>query len=646
MLFKSLSCQKYSLLLLVSLLQFARPVFGQNQPQDTVHLLTLIDQVPALMRSNEVEARKKMATIAKLSDQLNYKHGKVESAFFSSWLKYRHSPADVCIAAIDSALKYIQDIAKDPAEIKFYILKGQCYVKKTRFDLAVASFNVALDIAERKQDFVNRNGVLISIGWAYMEDGKPKQAIGFFNEVLLLNPKADYPNRATVLCNIASCYNMLGNYKLAAEKALLGIQSARKTSSMTDLANGLNILARSYYQRGKFTAAIDHLHEASKVRMHVQDPAMLASDYLELADVYLMIHQTQQAVHYAKKAEAISFGNKIDLKLQAAYETLANSYRKLGDYKNAALYFKKLISLKERISTGNYSKALAELQVKYDSEKKTSENLRLKKENLENKLNISNKQRWLTILIAGLLLVVASGIYVYFLIQNKYKAKRAEEKVIEQRQRAVAILETEENERRRIAGDLHDGVCQTLAAISFQLKKAVKDGNDFERVDVLIGRAGDEVRTISHQMTPELLRQVGLVKAIRYGVDQLNEAESGIHFSFYNHVEFENINEVLGVVVYRSFQELINNVLKHAKARNVSIQLIISEDEVLLMVEDDGKGFDKNNGKYGLGLSNLESRIKIFDGNLTLDSTTNKGTTAILKLIPIKLITEPKYTDA
>jgi signal transduction histidine kinase len=638
--------KRYVLLLNLFFLQLSVPVFGKGQQLDTVYVRTLIDQVPALMRSDEAEARKKMAVIASLSSQLKYKHGQVESAFFRSWLKYRHSPVDTCIASIDSALRHIVNLSKDPAEIKFYILKGQCYVKKTRFDLAVSNFNVALKIAEAKKDVINKNGVLLSIGWAYMEDGKPKEAITFFDEILTLNPQLDYPSRATVMCNIASCYNMLGNYQRAEEKAVLGIEAAKRTSSMTDLANGLNILARSYYQRGKFTQAINYLKEASKAREKVEDPAMLASDYLELADVYLKIKQPQQAVLYAKRAESIASSHKIELKLQGAYETLANSYQNSGDYKNATLYFNKLISLKDSVSSGNYSKALAELQVKYDSEKKASENLKLKKENLENKLDISNKQKWLVVLISGLLLVVASGIYSYYLIQNRYRARRAEEQVLEQKQRAVAILETEENERRRIAGDLHDGVCQTLAAISLQLKKAVKNGADFEKVDYLIDQAGDEVRAISHQMTPELLRQVGLVKAIKYGVDQLNDADSGVHFSFYNHVEFENINDVMGVVVYRSFQELINNVLKHAKARNVSIQLIINEEEVLLMVEDDGQGFDKNNGKLGLGLNNLESRIKIFDGHLTLDSTLNRGTTAILRFSSIRFITESKYTDA
>uniref|UniRef100_UPI000299F585 sensor histidine kinase n=1 Tax=Pedobacter agri TaxID=454586 RepID=UPI000299F585 len=255
----------------------------------------------------------------------------------------------------------------------------------------------------------------------------------------------------------------------------------------------------------------------------------------------------------------------------------------------------------------------------------------LKEENLENRLNISNKQRWLIILIASLSVFISSSIYFYFYIQNKYKSQNAVQRFLEEKNKAVAILETEENERRRISGDLHDGVGQTLAAASLQLKKAKNDIAQLQKLDDLIDQAANEVRMLSHEMTPEMVLHFGLVKAMEQVIDRLNDVQNFTVFKFFKHVEFDDVNQVRAVVVYRSFQELTNNILKHAKAKNVGVHLNMSDDEILLMIEDDGIGYDKNEIKLGLGLQNLESRIRIFNGHLEVDSTIGKGTTTILR---------------
>jgi len=608
----------------------------------TKHIDSLIKQVPVLMRSHAGKAKKQIQLISELSNRYNYKHGQIESAFFRSWIRYRQSSADSCILSIDSAITNIKYLSKDPSEVKFYILKGQCYVKKRLFNQAVDQFSLALNVAKRNNDLENKTGALISIGWAYMENAKPIEAINFFNEVIVLHPEKNYANRATVFCNIASCYNMLGRYVSAEKYALQGIEAARNTESLMDLANGLNILARSCYQRGQFKKAIPYLKEASKAREQIADPSMLASDYLELADVCLKSRQPKEAIIYARKAELISDQNKIDLKLAETYETLARAYQVAGDYKKSSLYYEKLLALKDKTEKEDYTTALAELQVKYDTEKKSSENLKLKKENLENKLNISNKQRWLIILIASLSVFIVTGIYIYYFTQNRFKSQNAMRQFFEEKNKAIAILETEENERRRIAGDLHDGVGQTLAAASLQLKKAEIDGTSIQKVDDLIDQAAAEVRMLSHEMTPELVLHFGLVKAIEKGIERLNDVQHFTIFSFFKHVEFKDVNQVRSIVIYRSFQELTNNILRHAKARNVSVHLNINDEEILLMIEDDGIGYNKNEVKFGLGLKNLESRIKIFNGQLEVDSTLGKGTTTILKFSIFRFSTGKK----
>lgn len=244
------------------------------------------------------------------------------------------------------------------------------------------------------------------------------------------------------------------------------------------------------------------------------------------------------------------------------------------------------------------------------------------------RLNIANKQRWLTLSFALAIVIIIISIFSYINTRNRYQTRLALQQITEQKNRTLAVLETEENERRRIAADLHDGVSQLLAAVSMQLKKPDRS---IELAHDLLEQAVAEVRAVSHQMTPELLKHYGLVKAIENSLSQLNNSGTRTLFHFFNMVEKGSVDELLQVMLYRSFQELINNITKHAQATEVNVHLTINEETTLLMMEDNGIGFDPQNKHIGLGLKSLASRVKVFNGELIIDSTPGNGTTIIVK---------------
>lgn len=617
---------KTTLFLLLAILCFSTTI---AQPNPTID--SLITHLPATIRSNESTARLMISQLENLSKQHNHHHALIQSIFFKAWISYRHNPPDTVIASIDSALHKIQGIEKDTALVKFYILKGQCFVKKTQFANALHNFNLALQVARGRNDKLSETSVLISIGWAYMEDNKPAEAIRFFNEVLQLNPSKNYLNRALLLNNIASCYNTLGEFKTAESFALQGIATAKKRDNKLDLANGLNILGRSYYQQGKMDKAISVLKEAAVAREANSDPSMLASDYLELADLYNKINQPREAISWAKKAESLSEQHANNLKLSAAYRSLANAYESVGDHRNASIYLQKLLDHKDSLANEHYNQAFAQMQVQFETEKKTSENLRLRQENLEAKLQNSYQQRWLLLLLAILAILIASGIYISKLMKSRYRTRLAIGQLNEQKKRSIAVVQAEEKERRRIAADLHDGVGQMLAAASLQLNKAIKGQLPLEKVDELITKASSEVRNLSHQVTPELLLHYGLVKAIEHSIDRLNEANDKTVFALFTHIEEPLHDELISLTLYRCFQELSTNILKHAQATNVTVQLDIDSHEAQLLVEDNGIGFQRGNAT-GLGLKNIESRVALFDGVFLVDSTPGNGSTIIVRI--------------
>lgn len=429
-----------------------------------------------------------------------------------------------------------------------------------------------------------------------------------------------------MLCNIAACYNAVNEYDKAETYATQGIQAARLSRNNADLANGLNILGKSYQSRGMIGKAISCLKEAAEVREKVADPSMLISDYLQLSDLYMANKQPAIALQWSKKAESISEQSGIALKMAAVYQSLANVYEATGDYKRSAAYLKKEIIHRDSLERDQYNKALAQMQVQFETQKKTSENLQLKKENLEARLKNSDQQRWMIILGTGIVLLAASGVYWSKLVRSRYKTKLAEEKLYQQKSRTVAVLQAEENERRRIAGDLHDGVGQMIAAASVQLEKAKKGLLPLDKVDEMIRNAGAEVRNISHKVTPELLLHHGLVKALQFETDRLNEAQDQTIFSLFTHEELPLQDEMLSLTLYRCFQELIANIMKHAEAKSVEAHLNLYWDEIQLLVEDDGKGFDVEEVRDGLGIRNMKSRIALYDGRLLIDSMKGRGT--------------------
>ncbi len=610
-------------------LLFIAPSLAQKK--DLAIIDSLVRSLPAMMRSDEARAHKMIDELEHLSKINGHVHGLVNVSFNRAWLSYRKQPADSAIRKIDSALKHIPGIQEDTILAKFYILRGQSYVKKTEMDNAMGDFNKAMQIAEKRNDHETKTGVLISVGWAFMETSRFKEAIGFFNEALRLNPSPDFSHRAVLLCNIAACHNTTGNFRAAEEFAQSAIAAARRTNNNIDLANGLQILARSHYQQGRLEEAIRIQKEASELRKLVSDPAMLAADYLQLADMYIKNNQPQLAIKFGKEAEALSHSHSNILKLSDAFGILASAYEAAGDYENAYHYQTRLLNQKDSLAFENYNQALAQMQVKYETAKQAAENLLLKQENLQSRLTNVSQQRWLIILGAVLLLIIASAIYSAKLFKGRYATRLAREQLRAQEMRAMAIMEAEEKERRRIAADLHDGIGQTIAAASMHINKTIRGENSLEQAEAFINQAGREVRALSHQVTPDLLLHHGIETAMEKAINQLNEANDQVRFRLFAHKEAE-MNDMAALTLYRCFQELSTNIIKHSNAQNVNVSLNLTGDEQQMIVEDDGKGFDTSSVNKGLGLHNLENRVKLFGGSMVIDSTPGKGTTTIITL--------------
>lgn len=227
--------------------------------------------------------------------------------------------------------------------------------------------------------------------------------------------------------------------------------------------------------------------------------------------------------------------------------------------------------------------------------------------------------------------------FVAYYQQEQAKQHLAFRELQEQHRRELmaATFRGQEEERRRLAQDLHDGIGTMLSVTKMSLNQLERQLNgdglhpylQLQKTRSMLDDTMLNVRRISRELVPTTLDRFGLLPALEELVDRANDVELQVEL---NCLEFEpDSDPVLNLMLYRITQELVNNAIRHARARHITIQLSCFESEVRLSVLDDGVGFDfdaiMENKQGGLGLRNIESRLSVVNGHVTFDVAPGRG---------------------
>lgn len=196
------------------------------------------------------------------------------------------------------------------------------------------------------------------------------------------------------------------------------------------------------------------------------------------------------------------------------------------------------------------------------------------------------------------------------------------------RERSAAILEGQENERRRIIKELHDGVGQLLTAIRIRVDSLESESELKEDIKTKINETIDEVKRISYNVMPQAIVDYGLEIALRGLCDNVKKYSSFSIDYRYVHEHDKALSFDISIAIFRIAQEALNNIVKHANATHVDLHLLDKEDEVYLVIEDNGVGFDQNEimTNTGSGLKNIQERAKLLNGNAEIQSSPKNGT--------------------
>lgn len=536
---------------------------------------------------------------------------------------------DTAILLYNNAIKMRQQLKDEKGIAKLHNKIGIVYQKQGLFDQALEQQFKALSLFEKSGDKVGISYSLNNIGIINQNMGLYEKAIDYQERSIHIKEEiGDKYGLAGSYVNIANNYLNLQQSDKATAFYQKAIDISRSLGDKEYLSNALNNLGNLYIKTGMLQQAMAPILESYQLRDSLGDTKGKVSCLNNLAEIY--IQQKKYDSAEARLNLALSMGLKaVNCKpeVNKIYFSLAKLFEAKGENDRALSMYKLYSGTKDSLYTDELSQRFAELDTRYKT-------LEKEKTIQQQQFDIKRKNYWLTSIVLLLLLsaMLAFSWYRRYRLQQQKKLQAA---IIQQQDLATrAVLQAEENERKRIAADLHDGVGQMMSVAKMNLSAFENDlhfvndrqKNSYEKVMALVDESCREIRSISHQMMPNALLKSGLSSAIKEFIDKIDS--SIIKINLHTEGLQERLDSNVETVFYRVIQECVNNVIKHSGANTLEISLIRDEDGISATIEDNGKGFNTQDlAKFeGIGLKNIRSRIQYLKGTVDFDSMPGKGT--------------------
>ncbi len=364
-----------------------------------------------------------------------------------------------------------------------------------------------------------------------------------------------------------------------------------------------------------------------------------------LNEIFTKIGNPHRGISYLKKAKIVLDSVQKPSSEMMVYKKLAESHLAISDYKSAYEYKQMESKLRDSVISERTKRSVAELEIKYETEKKDRE---IAQQTLEIEIKDNQKARLLGGLIGLGVLMLLSGFFFWKRLQyQKTIASQneaiQEQKIIElqQQNKLLALnsmIEGQEGERMRIAKDLHDslgGLLSTVKAHFIAIQNEIEQLekiNLTEKTNELIDEACVEVRRISHNMIPHALTLSGLPVALEDMAEALRAEGYQVDLNIKNFQD--KMAKTKQAMLFRLVQEVIANIRKHAKAKNILIQILGDKNGLSLIMEDDGAGFDYEKAILadGVGLKSINSRVEFLNGTIDWDTALGEGTTITINI--------------
>ena len=539
---------------------------------------------------------------------------------------FRKSSTDSSLACFEKALT-MQSALNDSTHILVVLnnlgilnsikgnnLKGQEYFLK------------CLKIHEKRQDSVSIARSYNNLGLLMLKAKLLNKAGTYFRSAIAIAILTkDSANLVNAHRNMAIAYENEKKYDEAIAENLKALPyiSGKKISQRASVEHALS---SCYLMKNDNETALKYLLPALKVKEMLGEKGAITGLLNNLASIKLDMGKYDEAITAALRADKLADETESVETKKKASEILLECYIKTGNRKMAMEMYNKFMSLNDSLYSLNLSSNLAEVQTKYETEKKETENELLKKENSIGKLKIEAnnqkiKTRNITILVLVMVLLLAGSLI--FWRSNAVKLK--------QKTQQLEAEQKLQSEKERISRDLHDNVGGQLSYVLYTLEG--KNSSDLTKQPELIGNIQSTVKSVIGNLRETIWAINDQNILMDDFSDKLKVYARNIFKYTATKIEFKEnietnitINSIVALNLFRICQEIIHNAFKHAEASNFKINLHTKE-KITIVLTDDGKGFKpENTANIGYGMENIKLRAAEIGATLEFNSKSGKGT--------------------
>ena len=532
---------------------------------------------------------------------------------------------EAALKSFDSALAYAKKADYPIYESTATHYKGEIYSLQGKYIEAFNAYKIAESLFTELQDTSKIVAIKAGLGYVFTQQELYEEATQARNEAIeLAKAINEYGTLSVLYNNHSTDYAIQKDY----QNSIYFAKLALKTNENYEFRDFLEVpllsgLARTYLKADSLAMVETYIEKIKKFgpidSLNAQDK-WYAQDILSY--YYFEEENYQKALQFtlAKRAE---MNNQVQTEeLMESEKLLSNIYDKLNLPQKRANHLSNYIELKDSISGIKKANTLAYYQTLSEKEKNESQIA-----SQENKLAIlaekdKVKNQWIllgTIGIIGLF----GGVMLYRSRNNYKQQQQLQEKFTRE------IMSAQEAERNRVAKDLHDGVGQKLS----MMRRKAENNNQTELASMSFDTL-QEIRSISRGLYPPMLQELGLTKSVEHLLLEIDD-ETDLFVS----LEIEPIDHLLeekeSLHVYRFVQESVSNVVKHANAKTLIVQIYSDKNEMKVIVKDNGVGFN-NVETYlqnSLGLKTMAERIKLIKGSFSIRTNKDVGTT-VQAIIP------------
>ena len=605
---------------------------------DTAKVMLLLNIANSYETSNQDSAIYFLEKSKLLSDVLNFKTGIYHYFKQSAIVSFTKGDYERSMQQSNSALEAARELKDSGFIINMLNNTGIVYQYLGQFDKQLEYALQALAIAERSNLKEKLVAMYHNVANAYYNLKQYSRSAEYCLSAIKLHQQKRsnaYVNR--IYATLGQSYASMKLTDSALNYYQIAVKESAAANDIYAEAAIYGYMVNAFADKGDFKAMLKTAEKSLEFSKTLQSNQMLASSLYNIANAAYFNGDNISARKYIVEALSIATKDSLKDELKNIYTILSYIEAKDGNFKTSVWAKQQSDSIQEALLNEQVIKNTTELGKKYESENKDNQ-IKLQQAELKNRRVLNY---YLFGAAAGILFI-SLFLYRYYHQKRKLQQQRISELEKEKQLTATeAVLKGEEQERTRMAKDLHDGLGGMLSGIKYSLNTMKSNLvmtpdnlQAFERSMDMLDSSIKEMRRVAHNMMPEALVKFGLDTALKDFCNDINQ--SGVLKVKYQSIGLENtiIDQLTAITIYRIVQELLNNSIKHAAATNVIVQVSNTNNLLSVTVEDDGKGFDTSllNQTKGIGWSNIQNRIEFLKGKLDIHSEPGKGTSVLIEL--------------